>query len=400
MRRLFAACLVAYVGVGVPATGTAQMIRGTVLTADGSTPVAGAVVILRDSIGAMVGRTLSGRAGEFALTAPAAGTYDLRILRIGYRPSSVPRFTLFVGETRTVDAQMNGGAVQLAAIQVTGSSACEVRPDSSQAAFAVWEEAKKALTVMLLTRRVPTSVRLRRYTRFVDPSRKTVVREDTREESRTGDRPFVSLPAETLLVGGFVQHDSAGSVYYAPDADVLLSERFVDTHCMRVASTSDAEHIGLQFAPVRSREDVSDITGVLWLERMTGQLDSLEYRYTNLPRAMEEAAGGRVSFLRLDTGGLVVSGWEIRIPQIRVRDRSTIRRVGAMNTGDVGIERRRVTEVTGIQLDGGEVLEVIQAGAVVWVHRTPCTVGHCSARGLGGVAGGAGMHHTHSRARN
>ena len=56
MRRLFAACLVAClvacVAVGVPATGTAQMIRGTVLTADGSTPVAGAVVILRDSIGA------------------------------------------------------------------------------------------------------------------------------------------------------------------------------------------------------------------------------------------------------------------------------------------------------------------------------------------------------------
>ena len=262
--------------------------------------------------------------------------------------------------------------MQLAAIQVTGSFECEVRPDSNQAAFAVWEEAKKGLTVMLLTRRVPTSVRVRRYTRFVDPSRTTVVREDAREESRTGDRPFVSLPAKTLLVGGFIQHDSAGSVCNLPTLTCCSrSTSSTPTVCVwrqpatrRTSGCSSPRSVSARTCPI--------LPGFSGWSARRGQLDSLKYRYTNLPRAMEEAAaGGRVSFLRLDTGGLVVSGWEIRIPQIRVRERSTIRRAGAMNTGDGGIERRRMTEVTGIQLEGDEVLEVMQAGAVVWVRRAP-----------------------------
>jgi hypothetical protein len=236
----------------------------------------------------------------------------------------------------------------------------------------VWEEAKKALTVMLLTRRAPPLLRLRRYTRFVDPSGNTVVREDVREERRVSDRAFVSVPAETLLVRGFVQRDSAGTVYNAPDVDVLLSERFADTHCMHLATRSDSQHIGLQFAPVRSRGDVSDITGVLWLDRAMGQLDSLEYRYTNLPRAIEDAgAGGHVHLLRLESGGLIVRGWEIRMPQLGVREQSALQRAGSMNMGGGGLERRRAIEVTGIQLDGGEVLEVTEAGRTVWAHRAP-----------------------------
>jgi hypothetical protein len=123
-RLLAAACIAA----GAPGMISAQTVRGTVLTADGLAPVAGAVVVLRDSTGGQVSRVLSGQGGEFLVTAPGGGTYDLRILRIGYRPSSVPGFTLAAGETRSIQARLNGAAVRLAAIEVTGSSECELIP--------------------------------------------------------------------------------------------------------------------------------------------------------------------------------------------------------------------------------------------------------------------------------
>ncbi|HUQ46413.1 MAG TPA: carboxypeptidase-like regulatory domain-containing protein [Gemmatimonadaceae bacterium] len=214
---------------------------------------------------------------------------------------------------------------------------------------------------------------------MLDATGKSVVREQVREEHRVSDRPFVSLPADTLLSRGFVQSDSTGTVYNAPDADVLLAERFADTHCLRLAtaSSSDSTRIGLQFAPVRSRERVSDITGILWLDRATARLESLEYGYTNLPRSLEDARpSGRVSFLQLATGGWVVGGWEIRMPHVQLRDQSTFQGSGLSNMQGGRVERRRIAEVTGIQVEGGDILEVSQEGVSVWAQRSASVILH------------------------
>src|ERR1039458_7781366 len=64
----------------------AQTIRGRLVSADSSRPVAGAIVVLRDSSNVDIGRTLSGANGSFVIRMPAPGLYRLRTLRIGFRP--------------------------------------------------------------------------------------------------------------------------------------------------------------------------------------------------------------------------------------------------------------------------------------------------------------------------
>jgi hypothetical protein len=66
------------------------------------------------------------------------------------------------------------------------------------------------------------------------------------------------------------------------------------------------------FTPARPRVEVKDIVGTFWVDRASGELRWLEYRYTNVTAAAEHAGvGGRVEFLRLKSGEWFVSRWNI-----------------------------------------------------------------------------------------
>ena len=78
----------------------------------------------------------------------------------------------------------------------------------------------------------------------------------------------------------------------------LLSDAFLDTHCLSVRDGGDGR-IGLMFEPVPDRW-VPEIVGVLWLDAETAELDWLEFGYVNLLRTREIGEpGGEVSFARL-----------------------------------------------------------------------------------------------------
>ena len=383
-----------------PASVRAQVVRGTVLTTDSAATVAGAVVVLRDSDGNPVARTFSSSTGEFTLTAPRGGAFDLRIFRIGFHPSSVAPFALRAGETHMVKALLNGGPVNLAALAVVASVECAVRPDSSQAAFTVWEEARKALVASMLARLSPPIVRFRHFDRMLDSRGTSVLSETQRVERGASDRPFISAPADTLVRRGFVRLDSGGATYDAPDAEVLLSDVFADTHCMRLEPlvAADSQRIGVRFAPIRSREDLVDITGVLWLDRRSAELQLLEYTYTGLPRAFDAAhAGGKVEFVRLPTGPWIVSGWEIRMPQMEIVQRGEMRRGTLTALPEFG--RRAIEQVSGVHVVGGEVVDVAVDGMPIWAPRTSsATLRFVDAttrqpvRSVSGTVGGVNTH--------
>jgi hypothetical protein len=105
-------------------------------------------------------------------------------------------------------------------------------------------------------------------------------------------------------------------VYYAPDAEVLLSDSFLATHCFEVRlGRGDATGlVGLAFTPARGRRLV-DVSGVLWLDRATAELRALEFEYENLPSDLRAGpAEGRVEFLRIPSGPWIVRDWVIRMP--------------------------------------------------------------------------------------
>ena len=349
----------------------AQSINGTVVDAGSATRLVGVVVVLVDSSGVSVARTLTRTDGSFFLTAPTAGRYALHMLRIGYAPSDYGVIELGGTQAFARQFQFRGSVVRLDTIHVRDVARCSIRPDSTQQAFAVWEASRTALLASLLTRGTRPVVRLRRYDRWLDPRGVEVLRQEQHEERGESTRPFTSLPATVLVESGFVQQDGSGTTYYAPDADVLLSELFADTHCLQLVNDTVAtgQRIGVRFAPVRERSDVADISGVLWLDRSSAELRSLAYEYTNLPRLLLDAQPrGTMDFLRLPTGQWVVSAWQIRMPVVGVRATRTFAAGSAMDAGSRRIERRDIAEISGIQVSGGELVEVAHGGRIVWTR--------------------------------
>lgn len=80
-------------------------------------------------------------------------------------------------------------------------------------------------------------------------------------------------------------------VFHAPDAAVLLSDTFLDTHCFRLQSAHRAHvgMVGLAFEPVRGTR-TPDVHGVLWMDAESAELRLLEYGYGDLPRSVPDAA--------------------------------------------------------------------------------------------------------------
>ena len=130
---------------------------------------------------------------------------------------------------------------------------------------------------------------------------------ETRFTTGTTTRPFVaSASAVEFARVGYMAENSLGRTFFAPDADVLLDESFATSHCFRLAAddTSRRGQIGLAFtpAPGRGRDTLVDVAGVIWIDRATPALRSLEFLYTGLrhPRRLG-ARAGTSSFSRCRT---------------------------------------------------------------------------------------------------
>jgi hypothetical protein len=268
--------------------------------------------------------------------------------------------------------------VRVAEVRVVGRSKCLVRHASGLDVAVLWAEARKALTAAALTREQGKHLFVvGRYERVYDPPLKKVVSETNTQQRQTAERPFVALPADSLARVGYVRRDSTGGSYYAPDGDVLLSDVFVGTHCLRLepAPKGAPGLLGIAFAPAERRDGITDIEGVLWLDAASGELRHLEYRYTNLPREVStDRLGGRVEFLRLPTGAWIISRWAIRVPVMGVRRRVFQTGEGGGAPGALASTAAPTRMVlTGIKEDGGEVLEVRAGEQVIWTatSRTP-----------------------------
>ena len=303
--------------------GHAQVLRGVVIDAESRAPLPSVLVALLDADGQERLRYLVDADGVFLFPLPGPGEYSVRAERLGTETSTLDGILVGADETVSVRIAMSIRAITLEGIEVQGESRCELARDAGANVQLVWDEARKVLTTQSLTdAEVRYRYNLQGYTRELDPNSLAVVEESAQGIATSGQRPIVSLPADVLLEDGFVLEDSEGMRYLAPDADVLLSERFLDTHCFTLRSGADEEEglIGLEFRPQSVRSGITDIEGVLWLESESGHLQRLDFRYRNLPGIAGELdsdrVGGRVEFRGLDNGTWIVSSWRIRMPII------------------------------------------------------------------------------------
>jgi hypothetical protein len=345
----FQSLLALTLGLAAAAQAAAQTVVGTVVDQSTLQPIAGAFVTLDTPDGQRHRGVLTRPDGRFVLRAPEPGSYRLTAEMIGYASPPAERLELQAGATVERTIQVPVEAITLDGISVASGARCRPRPGSGPETARLWEEARKALEVTRWAEQT-SAVRFRgvRYERTLDGVSLRVVK--SAEQGWGGwfsSSPYASLPVEELTEGGYVRSEADGTlVYYGPDATVLLSDLFLDTHCFHVrpGPAEESHLIGLAFEPVR-RGRLPDVRGVLWLDRGTAELRRLDFGYTHLPNVSAQAwgaASGRVEFERLATGAWIIRRWRIRMPVVELRS----------------VMGRQEAVVAAVQEEGGEVRNV------------------------------------------
>jgi hypothetical protein len=153
----------------------------------------------------------------------------------------------------------------------------------------------------------------------LDPQSLRVITETRSDHATALAGHFSSLSPDSLSRIGYWQQRPGDSVtFHAPSAEVLLSDAFVRDHCFSVVEgrRDRADQIGLAFGPAPGRY-MNDIRGTMWIHSRTFALQSVEFRYTNVPPAQfSERNGGEVYFVRTPEGSWYVRQWYARMPQI------------------------------------------------------------------------------------
>ncbi len=121
---------------------TTGIIRGTVTDASGQ-PVSGASVVLRNTQTNIARTTTTNERGIFVAALLAVGTYDVAARSPGAAEARHTGVALRLGET--VDLTLQLGAIQLAAIDVTGGAAPVVDPSRVEASTRLLEEVVSGL---------------------------------------------------------------------------------------------------------------------------------------------------------------------------------------------------------------------------------------------------------------
>ncbi len=338
------------------ATLQAQAVRGALVDRGSGRPIEGAFVTLLNEAGSEVARALTSLGGTFLLRAPLPGTYRLRSKRIGFRLTESPPLALADSQTLEYRLEVEAVPVRLPAVIVRGRPQCGAKAEEAAAVAELWEEASEALAAVKWTQdRAALRYTVEMFDRTLPRMGRQVLAERDSAWSGAGRKLFGSVPAEQLARDGYVVAAPDDSVdYYAPDADVLLGELFVNTHCFSVqdGGPDNPGLVGLAFEP-EPRRKLPDIAGVLWLDRQTLELRVLGFSYTRL---RDNSLGGRVEFAPLSSGPWIVTHWWIRTPLL---DRGPRRGM-----------RRPPLRLMGYRESGGMVTAILSpAGAVQYWGR-------------------------------
>ena len=312
-------------------------------------PVSGAVVTLVQDSTSVV-RALTNEDGRAAMRA-APGTYRIKINRIGFQVMLTEPFALGVSETVRREIALASLRIVLPEQVVRGETQCNAQTREGELAGALWEQIRTALTANVLTQsQWAVPLRVQEFQRTLERDL-TVTKEQAVRTRVVRGPPFGSFAPETLAKRGFI-FASGGDEYTfaAPDAALLVSTEFVDTHCFKAVSPA-GDSVGLAFEPVPRRRE-TDVKGTLWMDRATSELRSLDYQYTGLAGPLGRAdLGGRLEFQRLRTGAWIVKYWYIRMPRVETPQMGFRARV-------VSAAANKPPQVVGYIEQGGRVSPV------------------------------------------
>ena len=336
----------------------AQSIEGLALDAETEAPLTGVLVSLLEEDGGRVRAVLSDEGGRFRIQVNRFGRYRLRAERIGLATTTSDALMVFSTDPVEQQLRMDARAVRIAGL-VVDSRVKQCRLDAERAIQIQrwWQDVRTALDVSsVISGQGLAQFNVERFEREWDEGLERIVRSNGRQETRVSERPFVSADAAFLSNGGFVQGDlfAGQREYFAPDADVLLSDVFLGDHCFSISEHEDDRWVGLSFEPNRVG-NTPDIEGTLWIDTVSAELQSLDFRYASMEGVPDNESGGYVGFEYLPSGAWIVREWYIRMPRLGLRPRTRDNRFELLGYVDVG---GRVDLLETVSIDHDRLSEV------------------------------------------
>ena len=299
------------------------MVAGRVTESGALRPIQGVLVNLLNPAGEFLQRRLTNSSGRFRFPDLPAGRYSVSADMIGYAATESDRFAVEANTIHPLDLEISIAAIHLDGLDVTGERRCDLDPDEGIVLARLWSEIREALTRATFTGGVPFVYEVESVKRHLSRNASRVIDEESLDEVILSGVPYVSLDPEVFGERGYVfRSDSTNIVnYYAPDADVLLSDVFTETHCFQL-KRGDGENqnlIGIGFEPLDGR-DLPEIEGVLWVDPGSTKLSHVEFRFRNVLRGpRQKHLGGRMEFTELPSGLWIISSWYLRLPTVPVR---------------------------------------------------------------------------------
>lgn len=318
-RRISVFLAVAAVCGAAARTADAQHLVGTVRSRADSVPVGGALIVVLDSAGRVVKRSVSSEQGAFVLLLPSGGRYVVRVLRIGQRPWEGGIVRVAASGRTSVVLYAEDQPIVLPEIRVESGWRCGAAPSAAAVALLL-EEAHKALAITQSTLdegRLAFTVE--RWRRRLTPTLQTI--DSTGWMSLGSGWPIRAAAADTLRLRGFVFDEPTESgvpmpAYYGPDATVLFADWFLDTRCLRLRrGASDAgPYLTVEFTPGRRTPGV-DIGGEFVFDSASLELRELRFHWVGLPTWVPpRGPGGEVTFTRHPSGAWLPQSWSYRAP--------------------------------------------------------------------------------------
>ena len=360
--------------VGAMAGAQTPVLHGIVRDSASREPIAGVVLTVLDPSGGVAGNTIAGADGRFRVPRPAAAA-RLRARRIGFRPREILLPDRALGDTAAIEIAMDRLPQILTGVRVTESAHCPGSPEAGAAAQ-LWAQARDGLLASVVARdAMPAVAEMLTFNRTQGVRGEGVTSHRHRVTTGRTTRAFQAAASATVFAEkGYVREDRDGREFNAPDADVLLHDSFAATHCFRLVNGTGAmaDQVGLAFEPAIRRPRVSDVEGVLWLDRVKPALRLLEFRYTNLDQlSMATRPGGMIMFATMDNGIVLVTRWFLRMPVFSAQRRaiSPLGIPGSSRPDAAGVSLAEIRET------GGMVVSARWPDGTTWTQPIPSIEG-------------------------
>ncbi len=354
--------LLALATAAAPAA-SAQQIDGRIVSDSAGSSAGEVVVQLLGKDGVVLRSRATDPSGFFSWRGLAPGSYQVRVLRIGFLAWVSPEVRVESGQVARPVFTVPDMPLVLEELEARATNACG--PQSEGNLALLWDQVRATLG-----RLGANEAAKREYHSVISKVKRgaegKALSQRSYEVTGSGEWPFISQPPESLAAQGYVRPGSLGlgPTYYAPDVPVFFSQTFLDTHCFRAVkgAAADTSLIGLGFSPVPSRKTI-DIAGVLWLRREGYALERLEYNFTGLWRWVPvRAAGGQILFARGRGGEPVITRWEVRAP-VAVVNPDQARDADATTRPWFGVGK---VSFGGWEEEVGEVKEVRTGSERIW----------------------------------